>query len=773
MKFLNSVQTRVIAFLVTILLLATALNMAYFYVSLSSFSAESSDRTEEGIYQRRKAELESLVSVAYTTVKRFHDESRNVEKLKQRKRDELKKVLDAVYTQALHFYEKNKDSKERAELELAIADMVAGARYDGSNYIWINDMTPVMIMHPTSPALNGKDLTGFKDPAGTFLFNEMVAVCKKDGEGVVSYQWTKPGEKMPKPKISYVRLLPGLNWIFGTGAWLEDIEAQMQTEALDAIRKMRLPDGGYFWINDDTSPVPTMIMHPTAPSLDGKVLNNPKYNCATLVQEGLEATPNETDGKMNLFSAMVRATSKTGKGFVTYLWPKPKEGGGVTEAQFPKLSFVEHFKPWGWIIGMGVYIDDITTAVVREQQFFEDRILSTLVQTVLVNVAIAVAMAFLFIWLFRRDVDKPLTKLTAFARAVDSGDLDASIQGNFIGKLNDLKEAMATMAGSIKTGISCSEKSAEEAKKQAEKAESTLGRVQDHVAQLNDLLDRMNEVAKKAGSVAETMSTKAGDLSEQFRSVIEGAEEQRNAVSETTTGMNEMREVVLNVAQSASQAAESSDMARTTADNGARVVGEAVTAITQVREDTESLKKSMAELGLQADAIGKVMNVINDIADQTNLLALNAAIEAARAGEAGRGFAVVADEVRKLAEKTMDATREVGENIQAIQQSTRENITRVEASARAAEQASGKANISGSTLEEIVTLVSNNAAQVSNIASASEEQSAATEEMSRNIEVVNDIATRTVSDMMRSTELTEELTRLAEETRQVIASLKE
>ncbi len=138
--------------------------------------------------------------MAYTTVKRFHDESRNVEKLKQRKHDELKKVLDAVYTQALHFYEKNKDSMERAELELAIADMVAGARYDGSNYIWINDMTPVMIMHPTSPALNGKDLTGFKDPAGTFLFNEMVAVCKQDGEGVVSYQWAKPGEDTPKPQ---------------------------------------------------------------------------------------------------------------------------------------------------------------------------------------------------------------------------------------------------------------------------------------------------------------------------------------------------------------------------------------------------------------------------------------------------------------------------------------------------------------------------------------------------------------------------------------------
>ena len=773
MKILNSVQSRVIAFLVTILLLATALNMAYFYFSLSQFSVESSDRTETSIYQRRKAELENLVSVAYTTVQRFYDESRNLEKLKERKRDELKKVLDAVYTQALNFYESHKDTMEQAELEQAVADLVAGARYDGSNYVWINDMTPVMIMHPVSPALNGKDLSGFKDPAGTYLFNEMVEVCKKDGEGVVSYQWKKPGEDAPKPKISYVRLLPGLNWILGTGAWIEDIEAQMQAEALDAIRKMRLPDGGYFWINDDTSPVPTMIMHPTAPSLDGTVLDNPKYDCATMFQDGLEAKPTETNGKMNLFSAMVRASAKTGKGFVTYLWPKPKEGGGVTEEQFPKLSFVQHFKPWGWIIGMGVYIDDITTAVAGERDYFESHILVTLSQTAVANVAVAVIMAFLFIWLFRRDVERPLAKLTAFAQAVENGDLEASVDGSFVGRLETLKEAMIAMENSIKEGLANTKRSADEATVQAEKAETTLGRVQEHVAQLNDLLDRMNEVAKKAGNVAESMNAKAGELAEQFRSVIQGAEEQRSAVTETMTGMNEMREVVLNVAQNAAEAAENSDTARATAGNGAHIVGEAVMAITQVREGTESLKQSMGELGQQADAIGKVMNVINDIADQTNLLALNAAIEAARAGEAGRGFAVVADEVRKLAEKTMDATREVGEKIEAIQLSTKENIARVEASAQAAEEASEKANTSGSTLEEIVSLVSSNAAQVSNIASASEEQSSATEEMSRSIELVSDIATRTVSEMMRSTELTEELTRLAEETGKVIESLKE
>ncbi len=773
MKALNTIQGRIIAFLVGMLLISACLSMSYFYVSLNQFAQNSADRTEENIYERRKNELENLVSVGYTTIKRFYDESQNIEKLKQKKRDELKMVLDAVYSQAMNFYETNKDVMKQAELEQAIADIVAGARYDGGNYIWINDMQSVMIMHPIKPALNGKDLSGFKDPAGTFLFNEMVEVCKENGEGVVDYLWTKPGEEEPKLKISYVRLLPGLNWIFGTGAWLEDIEMQMQAEALEAVKKMRLPDGGYFWINDDSSPIPKMVMHPTAPTLDGKVLDNPKYGCSTMYQVDLDTEPVMTDGTMNLFGAMVKATAKTGKGFVTYLWPKPKKGGGTTDERFPKLSYVQKFNNWSWIIGMGVYIDDITESVITERKFFTDHIFATLIKTSIAQVVIAMLLGLIFLWLFRRDVNLPLIRLTEFALEVDSGNLDAKIDGHFIGRMQKLKVAMEAMEHSIKDGLTCSEQSAADAQEQANKAEETLSRVQDHVGQLNQLLDRMNTVAQTAGQVSEEMTEKATSLARQFQTVIEGAEEQRNSLNETMTGMNEMKEVVINVAQNAAEAAKNSDTARTTADEGAKIVGDAVHAIDKVREGTENLKRSMNELGTQADAIGKVMNVINDIADQTNLLALNAAIEAARAGDAGRGFAVVADEVRKLAEKTMDATREVGENIQAIQTSTRENINRVDASAKAAEEASVKANLGGETLGEIVTLVNSNAVQVSNIASASEEQSATTEEMSRNIELVSDIAARTVSEMSNSTGYTEELTELAARTRKVIESLKE
>jgi methyl-accepting chemotaxis protein len=251
-----------------------------------------------------------------------------------------------------------------------------------------------------------------------------------------------------------------------------------------------------------------------------------------------------------------------------------------------------------------------------------------------------------------------------------------------------------------------------------------------------------------------------------------GVEEQSHRVSETATAMEEMNATVLEVAKNASQAAETSDNARKKAQEGAEIVGQVVKGIGEVERQARDLKQDMEVLGKQAEGIGQVMNVISDIADQTNLLALNAAIEAARAGEAGRGFAVVADEVRKLAEKTMTATKEVGDAIRGIQEGTRKNMNNVDQSGRTILEATTLANKSGETLDVIVNLVEQSSDQVRAIATASEQQSAASEEINRSIEQVATISGETAQAMGQASQAVSELAKQSQVLQTLITDMK-
>lgn len=208
------------------------------------------------------------------------------------------------------------------------------------------------------------------------------------------------------------------------------------------------------------------------------------------------------------------------------------------------------------------------------------------------------------------------------------------------------------------------------------------------------------------------------------------------------------------------------------ANSGEVVVQKAVTAIQTVHDQTRQLKDDMNILGEQAQAINRIMAVISDIADQTNLLALNAAIEAARAGEAGRGFAVVADEVRKLAEKTMASTAEVDKAILDIQSSTGKSIAQVDVAAKAIDDATLLVNQSGEALLEIVRMAEGTADQVDAIATAVEEQSSTSEEINKSVAEINTIAGRTAQAMQESTKAIEELAHQAFALEKLVEEIK-
>ncbi|MDR2893742.1 MAG: methyl-accepting chemotaxis protein [Deltaproteobacteria bacterium] len=282
---------------------------------------------------------------------------------------------------------------------------------------------------------------------------------------------------------------------------------------------------------------------------------------------------------------------------------------------------------------------------------------------------------------------------------------------------------------------------------------------------IRNVTDQATEISNRVAAASE-------EISAQVEQVSRGAEMQRDRVESTASAMTEMNSTVLEVARNAGQASEQSELTRAKAQDGAGLVDKVVQSINQVHTVATHLQTNMQELGTQAESIGGVMNVISDIADQTNLLALNAAIEAARAGEAGRGFAVVADEVRKLAEKTMTATHEVGSNITAIQNSARTNINEVNEAAKAVTEATELANTSGQALSEIVNLASANSAVVSSIATAAEQQSATSEEINNAIEEINKIVGETAEGMVQSSSAVQELSNMAQELNAVMAELQ-
>ncbi|GHV52120.1 hypothetical protein FACS1894206_00320 [Deltaproteobacteria bacterium] len=304
------------------------------------------------------------------------------------------------------------------------------------------------------------------------------------------------------------------------------------------------------------------------------------------------------------------------------------------------------------------------------------------------------------------------------------------------------------------------------------------GEVVGYIEVVTDLTDIKNQqrtmrvVADQATELSNRIATASEELSAQINQVSRGAETQRDRVESTATAMNEMNSTVVEVAKNAGQASEQSENTKEKAAEGAGLVNQVVKAINTVNSVATGLQSNMQELGKQTESIGSVMNVISDIADQTNLLALNAAIEAARAGEAGRGFAVVADEVRKLAEKTMHATQEVGSSISAVQNSAQTNIGEVASAVKSIAEATELANSSGEALNGIVQLASANSAIVTSIATAAEEQSATSEEINRSIAEINTIVGETSEGMIQSSAAVQELSKVAQELRNVMDGLK-
>jgi methyl-accepting chemotaxis protein len=286
------------------------------------------------------------------------------------------------------------------------------------------------------------------------------------------------------------------------------------------------------------------------------------------------------------------------------------------------------------------------------------------------------------------------------------------------------------------------------------------------------MTDSLRATLQSVDSTSAQVATASSQLQSTSELIATGAEEVSCQAQTVATASEELSATSGNIAQNCLSAAQGSQQATEAARTGAKVVSQTVDVMTRIAERVTSTARSVEELGARSDQIGAIVGTIEDIADQTNLLALNAAIEAARAGEQGRGFAVVADEVRALAERTSRATREIGDMIKTIQAETKSAVTAMQEGVLEVKQGTDEAANSGIALQEILEQINAVTAQVNQIATAAEEQSATTTEITNNIHQISEVVQQTAQGSHESAAASAQLARLSDDLRSLVKQFR-
>ena len=349
--------------------------------------------------------------------------------------------------------------------------------------------------------------------------------------------------------------------------------------------------------------------------------------------------------------------------------------------------------------------------------------------------------------IFLRGVISPLKQTVAFASQVSAGDLDVSLNIQRKDEVGMLADSLREMVDSLKQKISATREQTVLAHEQTAKAEKAVRESEKQKTLISGILDAIRKGTEEAGKISLTLSEASHHLGSQNAQVTKGAESQYDLLQKAHQAIADMVDRFNDIMQLTGEAAHKVESAREQAQIGERRVADSIAANSEVNKAAETMQKAMLGLEQQAEGISRILETISDIADQTNLLALNAAIEAARAGEAGRGFAVVASEVRKLAEKTMRATKDVSSAIGSVQSSAKENLAVMEKTYTAVHRATELAQNSGEAMRSIVTLSDENAGQVNRIAESATGLVQSSERVTALLQKVNDVAQSTITGM--------------------------
>ena len=285
-------------------------------------------------------------------------------------------------------------------------------------------------------------------------------------------------------------------------------------------------------------------------------------------------------------------------------------------------------------------------------------------------------------------------------------------------------------------------------------------------------IERIQGTIRDVSEASTEVAAAATEIAASSEEMSQGMDNQNAQVAQISSAIEEMSASIGEVASKANEAASNADASGKAATEGGEVVSETIEGMNAIALAVREGASSVKALGAKSDEIGQIIEVINDIAEQTNLLALNAAIEAARAGEHGRGFAVVADEVRKLADRTTKATDEIGTSIEAIQTETEQAVKRMDAGTEQVSTGVSSAQKAGTSLGEIVESARQVATMVQTIAAATEEQGAAAGEISQNAEGIAAVTRESTEGARQAAEAATQLSERAETLKRLVSKFK-
>ncbi|WP_217515887.1 methyl-accepting chemotaxis protein [Vibrio metschnikovii] len=469
-----------------------------------------------------------------------------------------------------------------------------------------------------------------------------------------------------------------------------DRNGENQAAAKTLLKAMRFESDGYFFAYDSQG---VNTLHAINPSLEGKNLY------------GLQ-----DENGVPVIAGLIRA-AKSGDGFLYFSWHKP-----TINAQAPKLSYAEYLPKWDWVLGTGIYIDDIDAQVAQFQVLRKDQakeqmwstiglsLVGLLITSMVVSVLVAKGVA-------------PLQHVVASLQdvAAGEGDLTARLKVESQDEIGEVAKAF------------------------------------------NAFMDKLHPMIKQLRESAQEVQLAAGELDIQTTQSNQKMNSHCLETDKVVTAVTEMSATAREVANNTNATSQAIESANGQIRDAQHEVNSAIEGISELVREVNLTSDAIQDLSQRTDKITQVLNVIGEIAGQTNLLALNAAIEAARAGEQGRGFAVVADEVRSLASRTQNSTQEISEMLQSLHQGVSKAVESMNTSQKRGEKTAEesmhiKQSLAG--ISQAVGLIQDMGIQT---ASAAEQQSAVAEDINQNLVAIQHIVNQLSDNLQHSESISSRL----------------